>query len=146
MTRIPMSHTFITHSKEETQQVAADFVKTLRGGEVIALLGDIGAGKTTFTQGLVAALGCEVRVKSPTFAVLHEYPITGHATISRVVHVDFYRFTSPEEVRALELESYERPDTVVIAEWPELAGEKMSRATHEIRLRGISEHEREIVL
>jgi tRNA threonylcarbamoyladenosine biosynthesis protein TsaE len=141
-----MSQIFITHSKEETQQVAADFAKTLKGGEVIALLGDIGAGKTTFTQGLVAMFGCEVRVKSPTFAVLHEYPIVGHATIRRVVHIDFYRFTSPEEVRALELASYERPDTVIVAEWPELAGEKMPRATHEIRLRGISESEREIIL
>lgn len=141
-----MSYSTITHSQEETQQVAANFAKLLKGGEVIALLGDIGAGKTTFTQGLVAALGCKVRVKSPTFAVLHEYPIIGHATIHRVVHIDFYRFTSPEEVRALELESYEAPDTVIVAEWPELVGEKMPRATHEIRLCGISEFEREIVL
>lgn len=141
-----MPQTHITHSKEETQRIAADFAKTLRGGEVVALLGDIGAGKTTFTQGLVAALGSSVRVKSPTFAVLHEYPIEGHVTIHRVVHIDFYRFTSPEEVRALEFESYEDSRTVIIAEWPELAGEKMPRATHEIRFRGISEHEREIIL
>lgn len=139
-----MPQTFLTHSREETQQIAADFAKTLRGGEVIALFGDIGAGKTTFTQGLVAALGSSVRVKSPTFAVLHEYPISGHATISRVVHIDFYRFTSPEEVRALELESYIAPHTVIVAEWPELAGEKLPYVTHEIRLRGLSDTLHEI--
>lgn len=140
-----MQKTFITHSKEETQQVAADFARTLKGGEVIALLGDIGAGKTTFTQGLVGAFESTARVKSPTFAVLHEYPIHDHATIRRVVHIDFYRFTSPDEVRALELESYRGLDTVIVAEWPELAGERLPQVTHEIRLRGISEHEREIV-
>lgn len=139
-----MSRTILTHSKEETQQVAAEFSRSLRGGEVIALLGDIGAGKTTFTQGLVAALGSEVRVKSPTFAVLHEYPILGHATIHRVVHIDFYRFSSPEEVRALELDEYLAPDTVIVAEWPELAGERLPHVTHEIHFRGISPEEREI--
>ncbi len=140
-----MPKKFITHSPEETQQVAADFAKMLKGGEVIALLGDIGAGKTTFTQGLVAALGSSARVKSPTFAVLHEYPIAGHGTIFRVVHIDFYRFTSPEEVRALELDAYRGSDTVIVAEWPELVGEKMPQATHEVRLRGISFEKREIV-
>lgn len=139
-----MSQAFITHSKEETQQVATDFAKTLRGGEVIALLGDIGAGKTTFTQGLVAALGCEVRVKSPTFAVLHEYPIVGHVTIHRVVHIDFYRFTSSEEVRALELESYEGSDTVIVAEWPDLVGDRLPGVTQRISLRVLEDDMREI--
>lgn len=141
-----MSQTFITHSKEETQQVAADFAKTLQGGEVIALLGDIGAGKTTFTQGLVGAFESTARVKSPTFAVLHEYPIRDHATIHRVVHIDFYRFTSPDEVRALELESYQRPDTVIVAEWPDLAGDRLPLVSHHITFRGLNENDREIVL
>ncbi len=134
----------ITHSKEETQQVAADFARTLRGGEVIALVGDLGAGKTTFTQGLVAALGSTVRVKSPTFAVLHEYPIIDHPTIRTIVHIDFYRFSSPEDVRALELEAYIRPDTVIIAEWPELAGDRLLNISHRIMFRGMSETDREI--
>ncbi|MEK9157388.1 MAG: tRNA (adenosine(37)-N6)-threonylcarbamoyltransferase complex ATPase subunit type 1 TsaE [Patescibacteria group bacterium] len=139
-----MPQTFITHSKEETQQVAADFARTLSGGEVIALLGDIGAGKTTFTQGLVGALESTARVKSPTFAVLHEYPITGHSTIRTIVHIDFYRFTSPDEVRALELESYQRPDTVVVAEWPDLAGDRLTSVSHQITFRGLNETDREI--
>ncbi len=139
-----MSQTFITHSKEETQQVAADFARTLTGGEVIALLGDIGAGKTTFTQGLVGAFESTARVKSPTFAVLHEYPITNHPTIRTVVHIDFYRFTWPDEVRALELESYKRPDTVIVAEWPDLAGDRLTSVSHRIAFRGLNETDREI--
>lgn len=140
-----MQKAFITHSKEETQQIAADFARTLTGGEVIALLGDIGAGKTTFTQGLVGAFESTARVKSPTFAVLHEYPITGHSTIRTIVHIDFYRFTSPDEVRALELESYQRPDTVVVAEWPDLAGDRLTSVSHQITFRGLNETDREIV-
>lgn len=140
-----MKKTFTTHSPEETQRIAAEFARTLVGGELIVLVGDIGAGKTTFTQGLVAELGSTARVKSPTFTVLHEYPIINHPTITRVVHIDFYRFSSPEEVRALELESYQRPDTVIIAEWPELAGEKLASPTHTILMRGINETDRDII-
>lgn len=138
--------TYTTHSPQETQQIAAEFASTLRGGEVIALAGDLGAGKTTFVQGLVRALGSTARVKSPTFAVLHEYPIENHAPIRTVVHIDFYRFTSPHEVRALELASYRRADTVVLAEWPDFAGEGLGEVTHRIAFRAVNEHEREIVV
>lgn len=139
-----MQKIFETSSPEETQRIAAQFADTLKGGEVVALFGDLGAGKTTFTQGLVAKLGSSARVKSPTFAVLHEYPIEKHPTITRVVHIDFYRFSSPEDVRALELESYIDAHTVIIAEWPELAREKLPHVTQEIFLRGVSETAREI--
>jgi tRNA threonylcarbamoyladenosine biosynthesis protein TsaE len=141
-----MSQTFLTQSKEETQRIAADFAKTLRGGEVIALVGDVGAGKTTFTQGLVAALGSTSRVKSPTFAVLHEYPVVQHATITRVVHIDFYRFTSPEEVRALELDEYRNGSTVIIAEWPNIFEQDVLQATITLHFSHLHADEREIVI
>ncbi|MCR4311665.1 MAG: tRNA (adenosine(37)-N6)-threonylcarbamoyltransferase complex ATPase subunit type 1 TsaE [Candidatus Uhrbacteria bacterium] len=107
-----------THSAEETQGVAAELAARVHGGEFIALIGDLGAGKTTFTQGFVAALGSKARVKSPTFTVMNEYVVDGHPTVHRVVHIDFYRFTTEREIRALELEAYRRPDVVIIAEWP----------------------------
>ncbi len=107
-----------THSAAETQAAAALLAGSLTGGEFVALVGDLGAGKTTFTQGLVAALGSMERVTSPTFTVIHEYAIPNHPTIRRVIHVDFYRFTQVFELRALELDAYRRPDTVILAEWP----------------------------
>ncbi len=111
----------ITHSAEETKAIAADLAKTLKGGEVIALIGDLGAGKTTFAQGLVAALGSTARVKSPTFTVMNEYQIDSPSTeITRVVHVDFYRFSDEKELGALSLEDERRSDTVILAEWPNI--------------------------
>lgn len=110
--------TYRTHTPEETKHVASDVAKLLRGGEFVSLIGDLGAGKTTFTQGLVAALGSTARVKSPTFTVMNEYPVIGHASIRRVIHCDLYRFSTAREVGALELEEYRVPDTVILAEWP----------------------------
>lgn len=109
--------TYTTHSREETQKVAAELALTLRGGEFISLVGDLGAGKTTFTQGLVAVLGSTARVKSPTFTVMNEYPVVGHASIKRVIHCDLYRFSKASELGALELDEYRRPDTIILAEW-----------------------------
>ena len=109
----------LTHSLEETQQVAADLAQRLKGGEFIALIGDLGAGKTTFTQGPVRALGSTARVKSPTFTVMNEYPVDNHPSIRRVIHIDFWRFRSERELAALELEEYRGSDTVIIAEWPD---------------------------
>lgn len=123
-----------THSAEETQAIAAALAKQLRGGEFVALVGDLGAGKTTFTQGLVAALGSTARVKSPTFTVMNEYAVDNHPTIRRVVHLDFYRFSSPGELRALELDEYRRPDTVIVAEWPNALPTVDWQVTHEVKL------------
>lgn len=112
--------THVTNSREETQRVAVELALTLRGGEFISLVGDLGTGKTTFTQGLVAALGSTARVKSPTFSVMNEYPVVGHPSITRVIHCDFYRLSTSSELGALEMDEYRRPDTVIIAEWPDM--------------------------
>ncbi len=114
------STTYTTHSCEETQRVAAKLASTLVGGEFISLIGDLGAGKTTFTQGVVVALGSKARAKSPTFSVINEYPVVDHPSIRRVVHCDFYRLSTSLELRALELDEYRRPDTVMIVEWPNI--------------------------
>lgn len=115
-----MSNTsYTSHSSDETKVIAADLARNLIGGEFIALIGDLGAGKTTFTQGLVAALGSTARVKSPTFTVMNIYDVVRHPSIRRVVHCDFYRFTKAEELGALELEEYRNSETIIIAEWPD---------------------------
>lgn len=109
--------TYTTHTSEQTKAAAAELAAQLRGGEFISLIGDLGAGKTTFTQGLVAALGSTARVKSPTFTVMNEYLVVNHSSIKRVVHCDLYRFTKASELGALELDEYRRPDTIIVAEW-----------------------------
>lgn len=135
--------TYTTHSAEETQAIAAKFAKTLKGGELISLIGDLGAGKTTFTRGLVEALGGTVRVKSPTFTVMNEYPVDFGA-IKRVGHIDFYRFTHSDELAALSLEDERRADTVIIAEWPDVLGTELVKADVTITLSYVDEDERAI--
>jgi tRNA threonylcarbamoyladenosine biosynthesis protein TsaE len=136
---------YTTTSAEQTQKIAADFAKTLKGGEFVSLIGDLGSGKTTFTRGLVEALGGTVRVKSPTFTVMNEYPVQGKK-IKRVVHIDFYRFNDPSELGALSLEDERRPDTVILAEWPnaiEAAWQENYKITFEL---GADPETREITI
>ncbi|HCC84003.1 TPA: tRNA (adenosine(37)-N6)-threonylcarbamoyltransferase complex ATPase subunit type 1 TsaE [Candidatus Uhrbacteria bacterium] len=117
----------ITHNAAETQAIAADLARTLHGGEVIALIGDLGAGKTTFVQGLALALGVTDRVKSPTFSVMNEYRVPdrarpGHGvvinSIKRLIHVDLYRLQTDAELSALSLADERRADTILLIEWP----------------------------
>lgn len=113
---------YLSHSVEETKRIAAEFARTLKGGETVLLEGALGAGKTTFAQGLAEALGVTDPVRSPTFAVMNLYP-AARGTIKRVVHFDFYRFKKPEEALEIGLEEFVgQPETLCIAEWPDLAG------------------------
>jgi tRNA threonylcarbamoyladenosine biosynthesis protein TsaE len=82
-------------------------------GAVIALVGGLGAGKTHWTKGLVAALGCPVEVTSPTFSLLHEYR-GGSVT---VFHFDFYRLEAAAEVLALGWDEYLEAGGLIIVEW-----------------------------
>ena len=119
---------YSTHSAEETKAVAAQFAATLHGGEVIALIGDLGAGKTTFVQGLAQVLGATTGAKSPTFTLMNIYP-TNHPTIHRLVHLDFYRVNDGTH---LGLEDYKTNDTVILAEWPD--NKTIGPATHTITM------------
>lgn len=85
----------------------------VRAGTVIALVGGLGAGKTHWTKGLVAALGSPAEVTSPTFGLVHEYP-GGRLP---VFHLDFYRLDTPEELIGLGWDEYLEADGVIIAEW-----------------------------
>jgi len=138
--------TYQTNSAEETRLIASELAQHLVGGEFIALIGDLGAGKTTFTQGLVAAIGSKARVKSPTFTVMNEYGVSSHPTIRRVVHCDFYRFTKAEELGALELDEYRRLDTVIVAEWPDALPTVAWEPTYTVRIEHKDEQSRAITI
>lgn len=109
---------FETNSILETQRVAADFAGTLKGGEVIAMYGDLGAGKTAFTQGLAKALGVTSHVTSPTFTIVNEYE--GRLTL---YHFDVYRIIDPEEMYEIGYDEYIENGGVCIIEWAELIEE-----------------------
>ena len=90
---------FIAHNEKDTLRFATAFAKTLRGGEVILLVGDLGSGKTTFVKGLARELGVKQKIKSPTFTVMNMYTVGKAATLRHLIHIDTYRLPG---VRALE--------------------------------------------
>ncbi|MEK7665977.1 MAG: tRNA (adenosine(37)-N6)-threonylcarbamoyltransferase complex ATPase subunit type 1 TsaE [Patescibacteria group bacterium] len=114
----------ITHSTEETKKLATQFAGRLKGGELIALVGQLGSGKTTFVRGVVEALGSTARVKSPTFTLMNIYP-TSHKKISRVVHADFYRTNVTDNIYDdLGLSEELTTESVLFIEWPDEAQTK----------------------
>ena len=106
---------FLTHSPDETQRVGAALAKTLCGGEVIAFLGDFGAGKTAFTRGLAEGLGVTDAVTSPTYTIVNEY-LTGRLPL---FHFDMYRLGSSEELFDIGWEDYLARGGVCAVEWSE---------------------------
>ncbi|MEL6877088.1 MAG: tRNA (adenosine(37)-N6)-threonylcarbamoyltransferase complex ATPase subunit type 1 TsaE [Pseudomonadota bacterium] len=97
----------------------ARIAKQLRAGDVVALTGGLGAGKTTLARAIISALGYEGEVPSPTFTIIETYDAP--AMRLPVVHADFYRLEHPDEAREIGLDDY-REGTALIAEWPDHAG------------------------
>lgn len=109
---------------EETKNVATEFVGTLKGGEIIGLEGDLGAGKTTFVQGMAKALGITEPVRSPTYTIVKMYETT-HPTIKHLIHADLYRLDGPVDLRSLGMEEWlGRDDVIIVIEWAERLDEK----------------------
>ena len=102
---------------EDTELLGAELAAQLRAGDVIALFGDLGAGKTTFTRGLLRGLGFEGDVGSPTFPIVQTY----EELRVPLWHVDLYRIEDPEELTELALDEA-RSDAALVIEWPERLG------------------------
>ena len=102
-----------------TLQLGADCARSLTAPLVIYLQGDLGAGKTTFTRGLLRALGHTGAVKSPTYAIVESYPFA-HLTLH---HFDLYRFSTPEEWEDAGLDDLFGDQSVCLIEWPQQGGE-----------------------
>jgi tRNA threonylcarbamoyladenosine biosynthesis protein TsaE len=107
--------TFISHSPAETEALGARFGQAAERGLVIALNGDLGAGKTQFVRGLARGLGTPARVHSPTFTLVNEY---GGGRLN-LFHLDLYRLETPEQVLSAGVEDYLTPDGVAVIEWAE---------------------------
>jgi tRNA threonylcarbamoyladenosine biosynthesis protein TsaE len=105
-----------THSPEETWELAAELAGDLGPGTVMALHGDLGAGKTCFIQGYAAALGIAEPVTSPTYTLIGEYE--GRLPLH---HIDLYRLSGPEEALGLGLEEYFDVNGITAIEWAERA-------------------------
>ena len=131
---------FITNSAEETQKIALNIAKTLKGGEVFVLTGDLGAGKTTFIQGLAEGLGVKNNITSPTFVLMKQYRANNNL---QLVHIDCYRIENPNSLEELGLDEifYDKKNIIVI-EWGERIIELLPDNLANINFEYISENRR----
>jgi len=107
----------ISRSEKQTFNFAKNFSKRLKGGEVIGLIGNLGAGKTIFTKGLAAGLGIIKNITSPTFVLMRVYPVKSRR-IKQLVHIDAYRVKSARDLTAIGADDYfNQPSTVTTIEW-----------------------------
>jgi tRNA threonylcarbamoyladenosine biosynthesis protein TsaE len=130
---------------EETWALARAVARQLAPGDVLCLEGDLGAGKTTFTQGLAAALGLGGRVTSPTFCIVQEHTAASDARVPLLVHMDLYRLHDEDDVLAIGWEDYLARGAVLVVEWPERAGSLVPPDARRLVFRhGAGEEERRI--
>jgi len=117
----------LTKSKGQTQKIAAKIAKKIisegigKHARVLALVGDLGAGKTAFTQGFIKSLGIKTHVPSPTFVIFRRYPIHKEAGgFKNIFHFDLYRIQKPKEIIDLDFKKIlKNPENIVLIEWPE---------------------------
>jgi len=125
--------TFISNSPAETETIGRQLASDVNAGSVLALKGELGSGKTLFTQALVAGLESDATVTSPTFTIVHEYQ-SGRLPI---YHFDFFRLDNRESAVRLGLEDYFFGDGVSVIEWadrfPELIPEQARWISFEIK-------------
>ena len=135
--------TYISHSPAETEALGAEFGRTATSGLVVALNGDLGAGKTQFVRGLARGLDITARVHSPTFTLVNEY---GGGRL-KLFHLDLYRLETPEQILSAGVEDYLSPEGVAVIEWAErlfIAGAKVS-GVRNVTFEIVSESERKII-
>lgn len=104
----------LSHSEADTERAGAEFAKSLKSGALVALRGELGAGKTAFVRGMASGLGIGSRVTSPTFAIVNEYPGS-----PELIHFDMYRLSGEDELYELGWDDYLDRNAVVVCEWSE---------------------------
>ena len=135
-----MDLTVCTRSVEETEQLAASFARTLRRGDVLALYGGLGAGKTAFVRGLAKGLHAVSEVSSPTFALVHEYDAD-----LPIYHFDMYRIRSMDDLYSTGFFDYLESGGVLVIEWSENIRSYLPPNTKTIRLEyGDADNERRV--
>ena len=129
-----------THSAEETVALGRQLGASLGAGDVVALYGELGAGKTHLVKGICAALDISQHaVASPTYTIVHEYK--GRTP---VYHLDAYRITEPRELYELGYEDYFYSDGICLVEWPERIASLLPEGTLRLVLRHLGDHRRYI--
>jgi len=132
-------------SAQETRDLGKKFAGSLKPGDVIALFGQLGSGKTTFIQGLSKGLGIDNFVTSPSFVIINEYPLNNRGQKTSFFHIDLYRMDSAGEIEDLGITDLFNDRSIVAIEWAEKAGMLLPENCKKVHFNFVSENEREVV-
>lgn len=130
-------------TEEKLPQVAAKILTHLKAGDIVALEGQLAAGKTTLTRALMEKIGYHGRVSSPTFVIEHRYPVR-YKTIKEVIHLDLYRLT-PKEVEKFDWNEYTNSTrSLVLIEWPDRAATLLPKKAKQITITIVNDRVRHL--
>ena len=132
-----MPEIFNSHSEGQTERIAYDIASRIKRGDIIALYGGLGAGKTAFTRGLAKYFAPDSRVSSPTFALVNQYDF--------IYHFDMYRISGEDDLLSLGFFDYLEPDNIIIIEWFEKIRDFFDEQTVELRITETGCGSREII-
>lgn len=137
-----MKKKILIRSVENIDEASVEFLKRNPANKVIALYGEMGAGKTTFTKALCKALGVVDGVNSPTFTLINEYRTKGGETI---YHFDFYRINKLEEAFDIGFEEFAESGNLCIIEWPEKIEQILPSDTLRVKISVLDDGKRELI-
>lgn len=132
---------FISRNESETEALGERLAKIITGGAVIAMYGDLGAGKTAFVRGMARGLGLDCRVSSPTFTIVNEY-----LGDRELIHFDMYRLSSSDELFDIGWEDYIARGAICAVEWSENVADAFYGDEIVVDIRKLSDNEREITI
>ena len=129
---------YLSKSSKQTEDIAFEFAKTLKMGDVVILEGDLGAGKTAFVKGVAKNFNLD-GVTSPTYAYLNVYG-------DFIYHYDCYRLSSGEDAEALGLTDYFGEDNICVIEWSENIADVLPKTVRKVKIEKLSETKRKITI
>ena len=132
---------FISHSQLETEEVGRKLAEKLPGGSVVAMYGDLGAGKTAFVRGMAKGMGLSCRVSSPTFTIVNEY--LGEREL---IHFDMYRLSGADELFDIGWEDYISRGAVCVVEWSENVQDAFFGDEVVVRIEKLNDTDRKITI
>lgn len=130
---------YLSHSENETEKIGEEFASKVSEGTVLAMYGDLGAGKTAFVRGLARGMGLTNRVSSPTFTIVNEY-----CGERELIHFDMYRLSSADELFDIGWEDYLARGAVCAVEWSENVEDAFDGTETVLRFEKLSDTDRRI--
>ena len=132
---------FISRNESETEALGERLARSIPGGAVIAMYGDLGAGKTAFVRGMARGLGLDCRVSSPTFTIVNEY-----LGARELIHFDMYRLSSADELFDIGWEDYISRGAVCAVEWSENVEDAFYGDEIRVTIEKLSDSERKVTI